>query len=105
MLSAKKNTIATNNIEFFGMTIKDSHYQQGKHIAQELIHFPDQHISKRQLQQFLGIINYIRKDGWVRCSEPFKDLVLSPEVVCVGVLEVYWYQSLLFVSFFQSGII
>ena len=60
MLSAKKSTITTNNIEFLGMTIKDGHYQPGKHIAQELIHFPDQHLSKRQLQQFLGIINYIR---------------------------------------------
>ena len=40
MLSAKKSTIATNNIEFLGMTIKDGHYQPGKHIAQELIHFP-----------------------------------------------------------------
>ena len=28
--------------------------------------------------------------GWmVRCSEPFKDSVLSPEAVCVGVLEVW----------------
>ncbi|KAH9698124.1 hypothetical protein KPL71_023892 [Citrus sinensis] len=37
MLSAKKSTIATYNIEFL-----------------------DQHLSKKQVQQFLGIINYIR---------------------------------------------
>ncbi|KAH9668984.1 hypothetical protein KPL70_021606 [Citrus sinensis] len=37
MLSAKKSTIATDNIEFL-----------------------DQQLSKRQIQQFLGIINYIR---------------------------------------------
>ncbi|KAH9697986.1 hypothetical protein KPL71_023827 [Citrus sinensis] len=60
MLSAKKSTIATDNIEFLGMLIKDGHYQPGKHIAQELLHFPDQHLSKKQVQQFLGIINYIR---------------------------------------------
>ncbi|KAH9716892.1 hypothetical protein KPL71_021626 [Citrus sinensis] len=60
MLSAKKSTIATNNIEFLGMIIKDGHYQPGKHIAQELLHFPDQQLSKKQVQQFLGIINYIR---------------------------------------------
>ncbi|KAH9780555.1 hypothetical protein KPL71_008123 [Citrus sinensis] len=60
MLSAKKSTIATDNIEFLGMIIKDGHYQPGKHIAQELLHFPDQHFFKRQVQQFLGIINYIR---------------------------------------------
>ena len=39
MLSAKKSTIATDNIEFLGMIIKDGHYQPGKHIAQELLHF------------------------------------------------------------------
>ncbi|KAH9650228.1 hypothetical protein KPL70_026289 [Citrus sinensis] len=60
MLSAKRSTIATDNIEFLGMVIKDGHYQPGKHIAQELLHFPDQQLSKKQVQQFLGIINYIR---------------------------------------------
>ena len=60
MLSAKKSTIATKNIEFLGMIIKDGHYQPGKHIAQELVHFPDQQLSKKQVQQFLSIINYIR---------------------------------------------
>ncbi|KAH9671267.1 hypothetical protein KPL70_017298 [Citrus sinensis] len=60
MLSAKKSTIATDNIEFLGMIIKDGHYQPGKHIAQELLHFPDKQLSKKQVQQFLGIINYIR---------------------------------------------
>ncbi|KAH9649352.1 hypothetical protein KPL70_025947 [Citrus sinensis] len=60
MLSAKKSTIATDTIEFLGMIIKDDHYQPGKHIAQELLHFPDQQLSKKQVQQFLGIINYIR---------------------------------------------
>ncbi|KAH9765512.1 hypothetical protein KPL70_001895 [Citrus sinensis] len=60
MLSAKKSIIATDNVEFLDMIIKDGHYQPGKHIAQELLHFPDQQLSKRQIQQFLGIINYIR---------------------------------------------
>ncbi|KAH9769458.1 hypothetical protein KPL71_012010 [Citrus sinensis] len=60
MLSAKKSTIATYNIEFLGMVIKDGHYLPGKHIAQELLHFPDQQLSKKQVQQFFGIINYIR---------------------------------------------
>ncbi|KAH9716758.1 hypothetical protein KPL71_021570 [Citrus sinensis] len=60
MLSAKKSTIATHNIEFLVMIIKDGHYQPGKLIAQELLHFPDQQFSKKQVQQFLGIINYIR---------------------------------------------
>ncbi|KAH9787338.1 hypothetical protein KPL71_010556 [Citrus sinensis] len=60
MLSPNKSIIATDNVEFLGMLIKDGHYQPGKHIAHELLHFPDQQLSKRQIQQFLGIINYIR---------------------------------------------
>ncbi|KAH9763292.1 hypothetical protein KPL70_001111 [Citrus sinensis] len=60
MLSAKKSTIATDDIEFLSMIIKDGHYQPGKHNAQELLHFPNQQLSKKQVQQFLGIINYIR---------------------------------------------
>ncbi|KAH9698020.1 hypothetical protein KPL71_023840 [Citrus sinensis] len=60
MLSAKKSTIATDNIQFLGMILKDGHYQLGKHIAQELLHFPAQHLSKKQVQQFLSIINYIK---------------------------------------------
>ncbi|KAH9801892.1 hypothetical protein KPL71_001193 [Citrus sinensis] len=60
MLSAKKSAIATDNIEFLGMIIKDGHYEPGKHIAQELLHFLDQQLSRKQVQQFLGIINYIR---------------------------------------------
>ncbi|KAH9671289.1 hypothetical protein KPL70_017313 [Citrus sinensis] len=48
MLSAKKSTIATENIEFLGMIIKYDHYQPGTHIAQELLHFPDQKLSKKK---------------------------------------------------------
>ncbi|KAH9671253.1 hypothetical protein KPL70_017291 [Citrus sinensis] len=48
MLSVKKSTIATENIEFLCMIIKDGHYQPGTHIAQELLHFPDQQLSKKQ---------------------------------------------------------
>ena len=35
-------------------------YQLGKHIARELLHFPDQQLTRKQIQQFLGIINHIR---------------------------------------------
>ena len=51
--SAKKSIIATDNIEFLGMIIKDGHYQPGKHIAQELLHFPDQQLSKKQVQHVI----------------------------------------------------
>ena len=41
----------------------------------------------REVWWFMDFIVLV-KDGWVRCSEPFKNLVLSLEAVCVGVLEV-----------------
>ncbi|KAH9801794.1 hypothetical protein KPL71_001159 [Citrus sinensis] len=41
--------------------LKDGYYSPGPYIAQELIHFPDEHLSKKQIQQFLGIINYLRE--------------------------------------------
>ncbi|MBA0873146.1 hypothetical protein Goshw_027909 [Gossypium schwendimanii] len=42
------------------MNVKDRKYQPGKHIAKELQKFPDENLSKKQVQQFLGIVNYLR---------------------------------------------
>lgn len=61
MLSEKKSILGQNTITFLGMTLKDGYYSPGPHIAQELIHFPDEHLSKKQIQQFLSIINYLRE--------------------------------------------
>ena len=59
MISKKKSTIATTSVEFLGMKIQNGHYQPRPHIAQELLHFPESNFTKTQVQQFLGIINYI----------------------------------------------
>ena len=61
MLSDKKSILGQNTITFLGMTLKDEYYSSGPHIAQEFIHFPDEHLSKKQIQQFLGIINYLQE--------------------------------------------
>ena len=42
------------------MIIKDGYYRPSPHIAQELVHFPDEHLFKKQIQQFLGIVNCLR---------------------------------------------
>ncbi|KAH9658046.1 hypothetical protein KPL70_023335 [Citrus sinensis] len=60
MLSEKKSSIGKESIDFFGMVIKDSQYQPGPHIAIELLKFPDTHLNRKQIQQFLGIVNYVR---------------------------------------------
>ena len=59
MLSEKKSILGHDSVEFLGMVIKDGHYRPGPHIAQELVHFPDEHLSRKQIQQFLGIVNYL----------------------------------------------
>ncbi|KAH9734764.1 hypothetical protein KPL71_017492 [Citrus sinensis] len=46
--------------DFLGMVIKDGQYQPGPHIAIELLKFPDIHLNRKQIQQFLGIVNYVR---------------------------------------------
>ncbi|KAH9668396.1 hypothetical protein KPL70_021399 [Citrus sinensis] len=58
MLSEKKSSIGKESIDFLGMVIKDSQYQPGPHIAIELLKFPDTHLNRKQIQQFLGIVNY-----------------------------------------------
>ena len=59
MLSEKKMTIVTTEVDFLGMHLKDGQYVAQPHIAQELHNFPDSHLTRKQVQQFLGIINYV----------------------------------------------
>ena len=60
MLSEKKSSIVKESIDFLGMVIKEGHYQPGPHIVTELLKFSDTHLTKKQIQQFFGIVNYVR---------------------------------------------
>ncbi|KAL4378433.1 hypothetical protein GQ457_02G038020 [Hibiscus cannabinus] len=60
MLSERKMKINQREIEFLGMNLKDGRYHPGPHIAQELMKFPNENLSKKQILQFLGIVNYLR---------------------------------------------
>ncbi|KAH9752199.1 hypothetical protein KPL71_014610 [Citrus sinensis] len=60
MLSAKKSSLGKESIDFLGMLIKDGQYQPGPHIVTELLKFPATNLTKKQIQQFLGIVNYVR---------------------------------------------
>ena len=60
MLFEKKSTLGQSTIEFLGMILEDGYYRPSPHIAQELLHFSDEHLTKKQIQQFLRIINYLR---------------------------------------------
>ncbi|KAH9769531.1 hypothetical protein KPL71_012037 [Citrus sinensis] len=60
MLLEKKSNIRKESVEFLGIVLKDGHYYPGPHIAAELLKFPDIDLNKKQIQQFLGIVNYVR---------------------------------------------
>ncbi|KAK0590074.1 hypothetical protein LWI29_022372 [Acer saccharum] len=60
MLSEKKSTIGKFEIEFLGMNISQGQYRPGPHLAIQLLDFPDSNLNPKQVQQFLGIVNYIR---------------------------------------------
>ncbi|RDY09252.1 hypothetical protein CR513_06399, partial [Mucuna pruriens] len=60
MFSEKKIHLAQSKIDFLGMHFSQGIYQPQPHIAEELLKFPDQSLTVKQIQQFLGIVNYIR---------------------------------------------
>jgi len=60
MLSEKKIHLAQLEIDFLGMHFSQGTYQPQPHIAQELLKFPDCSLTIKEIQQFLGILNYIR---------------------------------------------
>ncbi|KAL5539398.1 hypothetical protein UlMin_046115 [Ulmus minor] len=60
MLSEKKMLMGQSKIEFLGMKLFNRQYEAQPHIAQELLKFPYESLTKVQVQQFLGIVNYLR---------------------------------------------
>ena len=60
MLSEKKSIVGRSEIEFLGMHISNGQYRPGPHLAVRLLDFPDSDLSVKQVQQFLGIVNYVR---------------------------------------------
>ncbi|KAL2543131.1 Uncharacterized protein Adt_04109 [Abeliophyllum distichum] len=59
MLAQKKMVIGVPEINFLGMHIKDGQYSLQPHVGQELLKFSDTNLSKKEVQQFLGIVNYM----------------------------------------------
>ena len=59
MLSEKKMVIGQSSIDFLGVNISDGKYTLQPHIAVSLGEFPDKLTNAKQIQQFLGIVNYM----------------------------------------------
>jgi len=60
MLSSLKSQIGTTEIEFLGMKFSRGKYSPQPHLVEELPKFPEKNFTVKQIQQFLGILNYIR---------------------------------------------
>ena len=57
-LSEPKMKIGLDEIDFLGLHIKQGFIIPQPHIAEKISQFPDQLSTRKQIQQFLGIINY-----------------------------------------------
>ncbi|XP_028807285.1 uncharacterized protein LOC114761997 [Neltuma alba] len=60
MLSAKKGEIGVRSIEFLKMNFENGQYYPRPHIAEELLKFAEENLTTKQIQQLLGIANYLR---------------------------------------------
>ncbi|KAK4394683.1 Enzymatic polyprotein [Sesamum angolense] len=58
VLSEKKATIAVNKIEFLGILIDETGIELHEHIVEKIRNFPDILKDKKQLQSFLGVVNF-----------------------------------------------
>ncbi|KAL2226502.1 UNVERIFIED_CONTAM: movement protein [Sesamum indicum] len=59
VLSEKKATIAVNKIEFLGILIDEAGIELQDHIVEKIRNFPDVLKDKKQLQSFLGVVNFV----------------------------------------------
>ncbi|PKI37954.1 hypothetical protein CRG98_041667 [Punica granatum] len=60
MLFEKKMVIGQREINFLGMQLANGQYQLEPHEAQELLKYPEELLTKKQVQQFLDTVNYLR---------------------------------------------
>ena len=60
IISKKKIELLKNNIEFLGAKIGKGTIELQPHITRKILEFPDKIESLKQLQAFLGLVNYAR---------------------------------------------
>jgi len=76
-MSAKKAEIAKNQIEFLGLKIDQKGIEMQPHICETITNFPDHLTVRKQVERFLGCLNYISDFipnlAWLR--GPLQDLL------------------------------
>lgn len=61
ILSKKKMELFKTKIDFLGLTIDKGKVELQPHILKKILEMPDKLETKRELQQFVGLVNYGRK--------------------------------------------
>jgi hypothetical protein len=61
IFSERKTTWIKPQIEFLGLTIQGNEETLQPHIAEKLLQFPDELENRKQIQRFLGVLNYARR--------------------------------------------
>ncbi|KAL2243450.1 UNVERIFIED_CONTAM: movement protein [Sesamum indicum] len=81
VLSEKKATIAVNKIEFLGILIDETGIELQDHIVEKIRNFPDVLKDKKQLQSFLGVVNFagIFIKDLARYRKDFRPLLKATE--------------------------
>ena len=59
ILSSKKAEIAKPQIEFLGLKIDHTGIEMQPHICEKIANFPDHLVDRKQVERFLGCINYV----------------------------------------------
>ncbi len=60
MLAEKKMVIGQEEIQFLRMSIVDGQYKPEPYVAQEPLKYPEESLTKKEIQQFLGTVNNLR---------------------------------------------
>ena len=61
MISKKKAQVCKKDVEYLGIRIVEGRHIPQKNIFEKIKYFPDILEDKKQVQRFLGLINYVGK--------------------------------------------
>ena len=67
VLSRKKSILLKQEIEFLGLIIREGgKLDLSSHVQEKILLFPDQLADRKQIQRFLGCLNYVANEGFLQ---------------------------------------
>nr|AXB54821.1 polyprotein [Pinus nigra virus 1] len=61
VLSERKMSLFQDNIDFLGINVANGSIQMQPHVLTKLTQFPDKLKDKKEIQRFIGVLNYLHK--------------------------------------------